>query len=74
MQDMIPQSDKSGLACLLLLLFVGWLGAHRFYVRKVGTGLLFILTFGGLGIWWLIDLILIVTGAFTDADGRRVKL
>ncbi|HPD46461.1 MAG TPA: TM2 domain-containing protein [Anaerohalosphaeraceae bacterium] len=71
---MIPQSDKSGLACLLLLLFVGWLGAHRFYVRKVGTGLLFILTFGGLGIWWLIDLILIVTGAFTDADGRRVKL
>ncbi len=43
-------------------------------MRKVGTGLLFILTFGGLGIWWLIDLILIVTGAFTDADGRRVKL
>jgi TM2 domain-containing membrane protein YozV len=67
-------SEKSGLACLLLLLLVGWLGAHRFYVGKIGTAILFIITAGGLGIWWLIDLIMLITGAFTDSQGRKVKL
>ncbi len=67
-------SDKSGIACLLLLIFLGYLGIHRFYVGKVGTGILFIITCGGLGIWWLIDLILLLTGSFTDAQGRVVKL
>ena len=67
-------SEKSGLACLLLLLLVGWLGAHRFYVGKIGTAILFIITAGGLGIWWLIDLIMLITGAFTDSEGKKVKL
>lgn len=67
-------SEKSGIACLLFLLLLGPLGLHRFYVGKVGTGLLFLLTGGGLMIWWLIDLIILIIGSFTDAGGRFVKL
>ena len=67
-------SEKSGIACLLFLLLLGPLGLHRFYVGKVGTGLLFLLTGGGLMIWWLIDLIILIMGSFTDAGGNFVKL
>jgi TM2 domain-containing membrane protein YozV len=65
-------SPKSRLAALLLCFFLGVLGVHRFYVGKIGTGILMVLTFGGFGIWALIDLILIVAGAFKDKEGRRV--
>jgi TM2 domain-containing membrane protein YozV len=54
----------------LLCFFLGGLGAHRFYVGKVGTALLMILTIGGLGIWVLIDFIMILTGSFKDKEGR----
>ena len=67
-------SDKSGIACLLLLLLLPPLGIHRMYVGKVGTGLLFLLTAGGCGIWWLIDLIILLTGGFKDINGSAVKL
>ncbi|MCI0499096.1 MAG: TM2 domain-containing protein [Planctomycetales bacterium] len=67
-------SDKSGIACLLFLLLLGPLGLHRFYVGKVGTGILFPLTCGGLGLWWLIDLIILIAGSFTDSNGAAVKL
>ena len=67
-------SEKSGIACLLFLLLLGPLGLHRFYVGKVGTGILFLLTMGGMGLWWLIDLIILIVGSFTDADGAAVKL
>jgi len=67
-------SDKSGIACLLFLLFLAPFGLHRMYVGKIGTGILFLLTGGGLGIWWLIDLILLIAGSFKDADGSIVKL
>jgi TM2 domain-containing membrane protein YozV len=65
-------SPKSRLAALLLCLFLGPLGVHRFYLGKVGTGILMIFTLGGLGLWVLIDLILIAVGAFKDQQGRRV--
>jgi TM2 domain-containing membrane protein YozV len=65
-------SPKSRLVALLLCFFLGMLGVHRFYVGKIGTGILMILTFGGLGIWALIDLIIIVVGSFKDKEGRRV--
>ncbi|MAE46316.1 MAG: hypothetical protein CMJ86_05420 [Planctomycetes bacterium] len=65
-------SGKSRLVALLLCFLVGYLGVHRFYVGKIGTGVLMIFTIGGLGIWYLIDLIMIALGSFRDADGRAV--
>jgi TM2 domain-containing membrane protein YozV len=65
-------SPKSRLAALLLCAFVGVFGAHRFYVGKIGTGILMLVTLGGLGIWSFIDLILISVGSFRDKDGLRV--
>ena len=64
-------SEKSWLTTLLLLIFLG--GFHRAYVGKIGTCLLYIITFGGLGIWWLIDLITLLNGSFTDKSGKIVK-
>jgi len=65
-------SPKSRLVALLLCFFVGALGVHRFYVGKIGTGILELLTIGGCGIWVLIDLIMIAVGSFTDKQGLRV--
>ena len=67
------QSDKNWLATLLLCLFLGGIGVHRFYVGKVGTGILQLITLGGCGIWTLIDLIMIITGSFTDKDGKKIQ-
>ncbi|MES2324683.1 MAG: TM2 domain-containing protein [Pseudomonadota bacterium] len=67
------ESDKRIVPALLLCFFLGWLGVHRFYVGKVGTGILMILTFGGLGLWTLIDFIMIVIGSFRDAEGKLLN-
>ncbi len=66
-------SPKSRLVTLLLCFFLGGIGIHRFYVGKIGTGILMIFTIGGFfGIWVLIDLIVIVVGSFTDGSGKIV--
>jgi TM2 domain-containing membrane protein YozV len=67
-------SDKDFLATLLLCLFVGVLGVHRFYVGKIGTGVLWLFTGGLFGIGWLVDLIFIITGNFTDKQGNVVRM
>ena len=61
---------KDWLTALLLCIFLGGIGAHRFYVRKNGSGILYLFTFGLFGIGWFIDLILILVGNFTDSMGR----
>jgi TM2 domain-containing membrane protein YozV len=71
--DDVAVSDKGFVPALLLCFFFGVLGVHRFYVGKVGTGILQLLTLGGLGIWALIDFIMIVVGSFTDKQGRPIK-
>lgn len=66
-------SDKDWLITAILCLFFGYLGAHRFYVGKMGTAILMLLTCGGLGIWILIDFLTIISERFTDADGKVLK-
>ena len=66
-------SDKKMVTACLLCFFLGGLGIHRFYVGKAGTGILMILTLGGLGIWVIIDLVMIVTGGFKDSEGKDLQ-
>ena len=62
------QEPKDWTTALLLCIFLGWLGVHRFYVGKIGTGLLMLFTAGGCGIWTIIDIILIANGSFRDSN------
>jgi TM2 domain-containing membrane protein YozV len=66
-------SEKEFLPTLILCFFVGFLGIHRFYAGKIGTGILLIVTLGGLGIWVLVDFIMICIGSFRDIEGRIIK-
>ncbi len=66
-------SERNFVATILLCFFLGVFGAHRFYRGKNGTAILMLLTFGGFGIWFLIDFILIVCSAFKDAEGYLIK-
>ena len=66
-------SPKSRLVVTLLSFFLGEIGVHRFYLGKIGTGILMIVTLGGLGIWALIDFIMAVCGVMKDKEGRVIK-
>ena len=65
--------QKSWLATVLLCQFLGTLGVHRFYTGRIVSGIFQLLTFGGLGIWTLIDLIMIITGDLQPKEGRYEK-
>ena len=66
-------SEKDWLVTLLLCFFLGGIGVHRFYVGRIGSGIAMILTLGGLGIWVLIDLIIVACGNFKDGEGKVIK-
>lgn len=63
---------KSFRTAWTLSLFVGWLGIDRFYLGRAGLGWAKLLTIGGAGIWWLIDLVLLATGGLIARSGQRV--
>jgi len=65
-------SDKRILPAFLLCFLFGIFGAHRFYVGKIGSAVAQLLTIGGLGVWALVDLIILACGGFTDAAGNKI--
>jgi len=80
--DQVPQpvatapvvdDSKDWLAALLLSIFLGQLGVDRFYLGYIGLGVLKLLTAGGCGIWWLVDVIMIATDSLKDANGRSLR-
>lgn len=64
------EEGKSFVVTWLLAMLLGWLGVDRFYLGKIGTGVLKLVTIGGCGIWALIDLIFVLVGATRDSLGR----
>lgn len=75
-QEQIQQSGgfagprKSKLVALLLCIFLGYFGAHRFYLGKTGSAVIYLLTCGGMYIGWLVDIVLILTNNLTDSYGQ----
>jgi TM2 domain-containing membrane protein YozV len=67
------QSECRKDLALVLSLFVGYLGVDRFYLGRHWTGFLKLSTFGGFGVWWLIDIVLIAAGGLTDAEGGHLS-
>lgn len=66
-------SKHNRLLALILCLFFGLAGFHRFYVGKIGTGIVWLLSGGLLGIGWIMDLLAIICGFFRDVYGRKLR-
>lgn len=66
-------SPKSKVVALILALFLGYLGFHRFYVGKIGSGIIWLFTFGFFGLGWIYDVIKILSGTFRDGTGLPIR-
>jgi TM2 domain-containing membrane protein YozV len=67
------ESDRSWVLTLILSVFVGILGADRFYLGYFWLGIAKFITLGGFGIWWVVDIILILTGKMKDFEGGIIR-
>lgn len=65
-------SPRSRTVALLLAIFLGVFGAHRFYAGRIGSAIAQLCTLGGLGAWWIFDIILIAGGSFRDVEGQLI--
>lgn len=72
-EHITTKSIKDKWVAFILAILIGWLGVHRFYVGKVGTGILYLFTAGFFFIGVIIDIILILTNSFTDKSGAFLK-
>jgi len=68
-----PSGAKDWLVALLLSIFLGTFGVDRFYLGYVGLGILKLITLGGCGIWWLVDVILLAMNKLPDAQGKPLQ-
>jgi hypothetical protein len=68
-----PRGEKDWLVALILSVLLGWFGVDRFYLGYVGLGILKLLTAGGCGIWWLVDVILLAMNKLPDAQGKPLQ-
>jgi TM2 domain-containing protein len=71
--DELFSSPRSRTVAFILAITLGVFGAHRFYVGRTRSAVLQLVTFGGLGLWWLADVIIVGTGSFRDDQGRLVS-
>jgi TM2 domain-containing membrane protein YozV len=69
----MKKDSEKFLVTILLCWFLGYLGVHRFYTGHTMIGIIQLFTAGGCGIWVLIDLIILATGSYKDAEGNPIK-
>ena len=69
----MESSEKGFVPTLLLCFFLGALGVHCFYTGRIVRGILMLITLGGLGIWQIIDLVIIATQNFEDKQGLKIR-
>lgn len=72
LEGVVPKPRRHFLAAFFFSYMWGTFGVDRFYLGKIGTGIVKLLTFGGFGIWTIIDLLLIMTGSMRDAENQEL--
>jgi TM2 domain-containing membrane protein YozV len=73
LRDRRTASDKNWNTALILSVILGFFGADRFYVGRIGLGILKLITFGGYFVWWIVDIVLLLQGRMKDDLGREVR-